>query len=129
MSRWRSERGAAAIEFALVLPLLLLILLAIIEFGRAYNVQISLTNAARETARTMAIKSTSLSDADAWNAAVAAGSAASPALDLAKMTFAQPDACSADPTVDVVITYDYGTLTGIVAPMKLQGKAAMRCGG
>jgi Flp pilus assembly protein TadG len=129
MTRLRSERGAVAVEFALVLPLLLLILLAIMEFGRAYNVQLSLTNAARETARTMAIKSTSLSDADAWNTAVTAGKNASPALDLAKMKFTQPAACSADPTVDVVITYDYGTLTGIVAPMKLQGKAAMRCGG
>ncbi|MCM3688699.1 TadE/TadG family type IV pilus assembly protein [Kocuria rosea] len=129
MRRLQSERGAVAVEFAFVVPLLLLILLGIIEFGRAYNVQISLTHAARETARTMAIKTVSATEADPWAAAVAAGKAAAPALDGTKMTFTKPAACSVDPTIDVVITYDYGTLTGVVGAMTLRGKAAMQCGG
>jgi hypothetical protein len=33
----RGERGAVAVEFAIILPVLLLILLGIMEFGRAYN--------------------------------------------------------------------------------------------
>jgi Flp pilus assembly protein TadG len=45
------DRGAAAVEFALVLPLLLLIVFGIIDFGRALNAQITLTQAAREGAR------------------------------------------------------------------------------
>lgn len=45
------RRGAAAVEFALVLPVLMLILLGIIEFGRAWNVKQTLTDAAREGAR------------------------------------------------------------------------------
>lgn len=45
------DRGAAAIEFALVLPLLLLIIFATIDFGRALNAQIVLTQAAREGVR------------------------------------------------------------------------------
>ncbi|MBI5441579.1 MAG: pilus assembly protein [Deltaproteobacteria bacterium] len=47
----RREKGAALVEFGLVLPLLLLILLGTIEFGLLlYNRQV-LTNAAREGAR------------------------------------------------------------------------------
>lgn len=49
------DRGAAAVEFALVLPLLLLILCGIIDFGRALNAQITLTQAAREGARLAAL--------------------------------------------------------------------------
>jgi Flp pilus assembly protein TadG len=50
-----SERGAAAVEFAILLPLLLMLVLGTIEFGRAYNAQITLTNAARDGVRVMAI--------------------------------------------------------------------------
>ncbi len=49
------DRGAAAVEFALVLPLLLLIVFGIIDFGRALNAQITLTQAAREGARLAAL--------------------------------------------------------------------------
>ena len=45
------DRGAAAVEFALLLPLLLLLVFGIIDFGRALNAQITLTQAAREGAR------------------------------------------------------------------------------
>lgn len=43
------------VEFALILPLLLLVLGGIIDFGRAYYEQIVLTNAAREGARMAAL--------------------------------------------------------------------------
>lgn len=48
------DRGAAAVEFALILPLLLLVLFAIIDFGRMFNAQITITEAAREGARAVA---------------------------------------------------------------------------
>jgi Flp pilus assembly protein TadG len=50
-NRLRNERGAALLETAITLPLILLISVAIFEFGRAYQVQQVLTNAAREGAR------------------------------------------------------------------------------
>ncbi len=49
------DRGAAAVEFALLLPALLLIVFGIIDFGRALNAQITLTQAAREGARLAAL--------------------------------------------------------------------------
>ncbi len=50
-----ADRGAAAVEFALLLPLLLLIVLGIIDFGRMLNAQQTLTQAAREGARLVAL--------------------------------------------------------------------------
>lgn len=46
-----SETGAAMVEFALILPLLVLLLLGIIQFGFIFNAQITLTSAVREGAR------------------------------------------------------------------------------
>ena len=47
----RSESGASAVEFALLLPVLMMILFGIIEFGLALYRQAILTNASREGAR------------------------------------------------------------------------------
>lgn len=47
----RRRRGVAAVEFAVTLPLLLLLLVGIWELGRIINVQITLNNAARDGAR------------------------------------------------------------------------------
>ena len=47
----RRERGAVAIEMAIVLPLLLLIIGGMIDLGRLFFVQTMVTNAAREGAR------------------------------------------------------------------------------
>ncbi|MFI7482200.1 TadE/TadG family type IV pilus assembly protein [Kocuria sp. M1R5S2] len=123
MSRWRSERGAAAVEFALVLPILLTLVLGTIEFGRAYNVQISLTHAARETVRSMAISNN-------WPNAVSRGRAAAPSLVPADMQFsANPTNCTPGTMIQVTVKYPLNTITGIASSMTLSGKAAMRCGG
>jgi Flp pilus assembly protein TadG len=47
----RRCRGQALIEFAFVMPVTLLLLLGIIDFGRAYVASIALEGAAREGAR------------------------------------------------------------------------------
>jgi Flp pilus assembly protein TadG len=49
--RFRNERGQALVEFALVLPLLSLILFGIIQFGIVFNNYIDLTDAVRAGAR------------------------------------------------------------------------------
>lgn len=47
----RTQRGAAAVEFALLLPVMMGVIAGITDFGRAFFTQIELTNAAREGAR------------------------------------------------------------------------------
>lgn len=47
----RSEKGAAVVEFAVILPLLLLIVFGIVEFGFMLYNKAMITNAAREGAR------------------------------------------------------------------------------
>jgi Flp pilus assembly protein TadG len=49
--RMRNQRGAALIEAALTIPLLLFVSVAIFEFGRAFETWQVMTNAAREGAR------------------------------------------------------------------------------
>lgn len=49
--RVRNESGQAAVEMALILPVLMLLLLGIMEFGQAWNAKQIITDAAREGAR------------------------------------------------------------------------------
>jgi TadE-like protein len=52
---FRSERGQSLAEFALVLPLLVLLLFGIIQFGVTFNHYITLTDAVRAGARKAAV--------------------------------------------------------------------------
>lgn len=49
--RVRDDRGQATVEFALILPVLLLLVLGILEFGRAWNLAQIATDAVRESTR------------------------------------------------------------------------------
>lgn len=51
----RSQRGQSLVEFALVLPILLILLLGIVDFGMGLRAYVTLTNATREGARFAAV--------------------------------------------------------------------------
>jgi Flp pilus assembly protein TadG len=51
----KSQRGAAALEFAIVVPVLILLVFGIIDFGGVMNAQVVVANAAREGARSAAL--------------------------------------------------------------------------
>jgi Flp pilus assembly protein TadG len=128
--RRQCERGAVAVEMALVLPVLILLLLGIMEFGRAYNAQITLTSAAREGVRVMAI---SQDPVLAKARVVSASSTLNPPLLPANVS---PSLCSVASTgatlssqTTVTITYQLTTLTGIAGPFTLKAKGVMTCGG
>jgi Flp pilus assembly protein TadG len=60
--RIKSERGAALLEAAITIPMLLLVSVGIFEFGRAYQTWQILTNAAREGARMAVLPDSSNTD-------------------------------------------------------------------
>ncbi len=121
-------------EFALVVPLLLVLLLGILEFGRVYNAQITLAQAAREGARVMAIEN---NEAQAKSSIIQAAAALDPAHLSIQIESSDPsmsgpvfvDRCLSGHQVTVRITYSLSTITGFFGPTSLSGRGAMRCGG
>lgn len=124
------ERGAVAVEFALVVPLLLVLLFSIVSVSRAFQVQATLSGAAREAARAMAIQN----DAGAArSAAVFAASAASVPLGAGQVSISPSTCTGAAPTTNVVVTITYqfqpaGSFAGGLA-FPVTSKAVLRCGG
>jgi len=129
-----TDRGSVAVEFALVLPALLLILFGIIDFGRALNAQITLTGAAREGVRLDALGYP--------NAAIQAQvAAAAPGLSGVTTTVVVSCPPGAGPTanaqVDVSYSFSFVTPIGAVvaymggsgfgAPMVLTAQGTMPC--
>jgi Flp pilus assembly protein TadG len=129
-----SEKGATAVEMAIVLPLLILILLGIMEFGRAFYVQISLSQAAREGARYAAIQY----DEAGYDAATFT-LAASPLLGSLTGTEAATvtddgASCTPGAMATVTVRASLNSMTGFADftpffPLQLQGEGVMRCGG
>ena len=65
LRRARSDSGAELVEFALVFPLLLLVVLGIADFGLMFQQYEVLTNAAREGARIAVLPNYASGDAQA----------------------------------------------------------------
>lgn len=61
---FKCRKGIASVEFAIVLPIFLLFLFGIIQFGFIMYIQNNMMNAARETARRLSVDD-SLSEAGA----------------------------------------------------------------
>jgi Flp pilus assembly protein TadG len=128
--RLRVERGASVVEFALIVPLLIVLVLGIIEFGHAFQVQGTLSAAAREGARVMALQS---NPAAARTAVRGAAPTLDPAITDTQITIS-PAACPVTTTttanVRVTIRYPMPFLTGFFgADVDLTGTGVMRCNG
>ncbi len=71
--KFKSERGQTITELALVLPILVVLVLAIAQFGVAFNNYVTLTDAARAAARKGAVSREAGQSTDCRNAGYAAG--------------------------------------------------------
>ncbi len=76
--RDRDERGAAAVEFALVMPILFLLVFGIVDFGVAIGRYAAVSNAAREGVRTASIGGKTADVRAAVNASIASSLPGSP---------------------------------------------------
>jgi Flp pilus assembly protein TadG len=113
--RWiQKERGQTTTEFAIVLPILCLLLFGVIQFGILFNNYVTLTDAVRAGARKAAV-SRQIQGTTPRQACIDQIKASASDLDLSKLT---PD-CQSDwlptSTVTVTATYPYSvSLMGLV---------------
>jgi Flp pilus assembly protein TadG len=128
--RLRDERGATAVEFAMILPLLLVLVLGIVEFGRAFQVSGTLSAAAREGVRVMALQN----DQAAARAAVrTAADSLDPAVTDAQITITPatcPQTGTGNTSVRLTIDYPMPFITDFFGvTVDLTGTGVMRCNG
>jgi Flp pilus assembly protein TadG len=128
--RLSGERGASAVEFAFIVPLLLMLVLGIVEFGHAFQVQGTLSAAAREGVRLMALQN----DPAAARAAVRnAASSLNPAITDAQIAISPascPELNGGSTSVRLTISYPMPYLTGFFgSSVDLTGTGVMRCNG
>ncbi len=99
------ERGQTVVEFALILPVLVLVLFGIAEFGRALSAYLTIQNAAREGAR-LAITGAGDADIEARvrEKAEYLGGAGDPAVLTVSV---QPDPASRQAGTDVTVSVYY----------------------
>jgi Flp pilus assembly protein TadG len=118
------------VEFALIVPLLILLVVGIAEFGRAFQVQSTLSAAAREGVRTMALQN---DQAQARAMVRSVASSLDPALTNGQIAIS-PAACPATYTsgasIRVTITYRMPFFTQFFGSgVDLTGTGVMRCSG
>jgi len=105
----RKQDGQSLVEFALVMPVFIILLFGIMEFGRLWEVSNILTSAAREGARVAAVTAP---DVEAVSGAV------QNVLDAGQITNAQIQISG--PTgsneISVTLTLDYEPMSGVVIP-------------
>jgi len=128
--RLTGERGATAVEFALIVPLLIALLIGIAEFGRAFQVQGTLSAAAREGVRLMALQN---DPAAARTAVRNAATSLDPGVTNAQIAITPatcPNLSAGSTSVRLTVTYPMPFLTGFFgAGVTLTGTGVMRCNG
>jgi Flp pilus assembly protein TadG len=102
--QFRNERGQTMVEFALVLPILALLLFGVIQFGIAFNNYITITDAARAGARRAAV---SRQELDPVAAAVAETKASAGDLDASQLNVSVSSTWKHGEDVTVTASYPY----------------------
>lgn len=127
--------GAAAIEFVIVLPILVTVVLGMSDFGRLYYSAISITNAARAGAAYGCMNPYDTASHSAWQSSVQQAVidelSASPVFDTSKVAVTVNSVTEADglKRVSVQVTYPFKTIinwTFIPSSVDLSQTVVMR---
>jgi Flp pilus assembly protein TadG len=123
----RRSRGQAMVEFTLILPMLLLLILGIYQFGQAYADYIQVTNAARNGGRKALVSRT---DASGVADVIATAKNATWWLDKNQMSVSvspgQPWTTGQNVTVTVTYPYSINLLGYVVASGTLKSATTVR---
>jgi hypothetical protein len=115
----RGDEGASALEFAIVVPILLLLLFGMLEFGLIFQAQLAVTHAAREGARLAVVQdgalfSVATVEERAYPLRIADG---------LSVSLTEPDSDS----VRVTVSYPWtGRIMPFGDPITLSSRATMR---
>ena len=118
-SRTGARRGAAVVEFAVVVPILIVLVFGMIEFGRLMMVEQILTNAARVGAREGSLPGTGTSDVTTAVNNYMTNSGLS-----GQTTTVSPDPSTANPgdAITVTVSIPFNNVSWLPVPMWLGGK-------
>jgi Flp pilus assembly protein TadG len=127
----KRKKGQSLVEFALLLPFFLLMVVGVAEFGRAWMTRNILTGAAREGARVAAVQLNPATSVSAGGAAVTAVLASAGITTPPPLVNVNPAPGLPFPAVRVDVTYTYsiaitGFIPGLPGSFPLTGTATMR---
>jgi Flp pilus assembly protein TadG len=110
--RARSKRGASLVELALVLPVLLLLVGGVADFGRAFYTYIALTNASREGARAASNYPQTQYEAYVKQAAIDEASSGGVTITAANVTISRPAGVVSGQPIRVTVQGQITTIVG-----------------
>jgi len=132
---WNDRKGQALVEFALALPLVLILVLGVLEFGRAFQTKIVLTNAAREGAHFYIYNQGDNANFDNTKDAVVAeafnsGVQIDPDTDITVQCYdgvVVDDSCPSGSTVEVLVTnlFELQIIGSFIDPLPINSQARM----
>ena len=131
----RSERGQSLVEFALVLPVFIVLVMGIVDFGMALRSYVTVTNAAREGARVGIVCDSGTAESTTDDAVKQrVHDYSGDLIDTSDVTVTWPSGyCESAGSVQVKATYDYEFITplgsfvnSIAGPLTLSSTTKMR---
>lgn len=117
-NRRKSRRGAAAVEFAMVAPVFLLLTFGMMEYGRMVMVQQVLTNGSREGARKAVLDGATTADVTTAVQAYLTNAGITGGATISVSPNPPTSAASGDP-VTVTISVPFSQVSWLPAPMYL----------
>ena len=118
--RPHGRHGVAAVEFAIIAPVFVIMILGIIEFGRAIMVQQILTNASREGARRAIVEKATASEVKAVVNDYLAATSISSGVTVEVSPAPGPTVGFGDP-ITVAVTVPYNDVSWLGTPWILGG--------